>query len=72
VADDGCGSRRILWLNGGEISGEGGMGEERKRRGELVAVLFSESPRYPEHNARYPGMPVPGYIVSVLRPRMEM
>lgn len=56
------------------IEGEDAGGWEG-RRGGPAAVLFSGSPRYPEHNERYPSRLFRGYIVSVLRasrPRMEM
>lgn len=49
------------------VGGEDAGGWGGWRSGERVAVLFSESPQYPEHNARYPSRLFRGYIVSVLR-----
>lgn len=62
------GLRLSRWMEGkhrGHGGGwkAGGGGGGRVRRGKPVAVLFSKSPRYLEHNARYPSRLFLGYIV---------
>lgn len=64
----------FLAVGGRNGSGRAGVSRRWGRRldrveesGEPVTVLFSESPRYSEHNARYPTRLFRGYIVSVLR-----